>query len=59
MKRLFLLLHVLYQDNITPLLVASQEGHDDVVKTLLGAGADVNTTSDVSDIIFMHVSITV
>ena len=43
-----------YQDNETPLLVASQKGHNDVVKTLLGAGADVNiTTSDVSDVIFM------
>ena len=36
--------------------MASQKGHDDVVKTLLGAGADVNiATSDVSDIILMHV----
>ena len=44
-----------YQDNSTPLYVASQEGHHDVVKTLLGAGADVNITrSDVSDVIFMH-----
>ena len=43
-----------YQDSITPLLVASEEGHDDVVKTLLGAGAHVNiTTSDVSDVVFM------
>ena len=36
--------------------MASQEGHHDVVKILLGAAADVNiTTSDVSDVIFyMH-----
>ena len=39
-----------YQDNATPLFMASQEGHQDVVQSLLGAGADVNTaTSDVSN----------
>ena len=38
-----------YQDNTTPLYVASQQGHHDVVHTLLGAGADVNVAeSDVS-----------
>ena len=40
-----------YQNNTTPLYVASQEGHHDVVQTLLGAGAGVNiATSDVSDV---------
>ena len=35
--------------------MASQGGHDDVVKTLLGAGADVNTaTSGVSDVMFYY-----
>ena len=34
-----------YQNNVTPLYVASQEGHHDVVQTLLGAGADVNIAS--------------
>ena len=38
-----------YQDNTTPLYVASQEGHHDVVQSLLGAGAAVNIArSDVS-----------
>ena len=33
--------------------MASQEGHHDIVQTLLGAGADVNiATSDVSELIF-------
>ena len=42
-----------YQYNTTPLYVASLKGHHDVVKTLLGAGADVNITrSDVSEVIF-------
>ena len=43
----------LYQYNTTPLYVASERGHHDVVQTLLGAGADVNITRfDVSDVIF-------
>ena len=33
--------------------MASQNGHDDVVKTLLGAGANVNiATSVVNDVMF-------
>lgn len=42
-----------YQDNETPLLVASHSGRLDVVQSLLGAGADVNVArSDVSYVIF-------
>eukprot|EP00731_Ephydatia_muelleri_P033498 Em0031g6a len=41
----------LLRDNTTPLYVASQNGHHDVVQPLLGAGADVNiATSVVSDV---------
>ena len=41
-----------YQINATPLYVASQNGHHDVVQTLVGAGADVNIArSDVSDMV--------
>ena len=46
---------LLYQDNATPLYVASQKGHHDVVQSLLGAGAEVNiATSDVSDVTCVH-----
>ena len=42
---------LLYQDNRTPLFVASWKGHHDVVQSLLGAGAEVNTArSGVSDV---------
>ena len=48
-------LSLLYQNNTTPLYVASQEGHHDIVQNLLGAGAEVNTTtSDVSDMTYVH-----
>ena len=41
-----------YQDNATPLYVASQNGHHDVVQTLVRAGADITMAeSDVSDIV--------
>ena len=41
---------ILFQDNATPLCIASQKGRHDVVQSLLGAGADVNTArSDVSN----------
>ena len=44
-------LSLLDQTNETPLYVASEKGHHDVVQSLLGAGAEVNIArSDVSDL---------
>ena len=37
--------HHFVQDGYSPLYVASQEGHTDVVDVLVKAGADVNDTS--------------
>ena len=36
------------QDGFTPLLIAAGTGHIEVVKTLLGAGADKEATNEVS-----------
>ena len=44
-----------YQNNIIPLYMASENGHHDVLQTLLGAGADVNiASSDVSHVMFYN-----
>ena len=44
-----------YQNDVTPLYMASQKGHRDVVKTLLEAGANVNIiTSNVSDVMLYY-----
>ena len=46
---------LLYQDNTTPLYVGSQNGHHEVVQSLLDARADVNKPhmSSVSDVMLM------
>ena len=50
-----LIYRIPYQINTTPLYVASQQGHYDVVQNLLGAGADVNIArSDVSNVMFNY-----
>ena len=43
-----------YQNNATPLYVASQSGRHNVVQTLLGAGADVNIAKCVSHVMFYN-----
>ena len=48
---MLLFLLFFYQYNATPLHIASENGHRDVVQALLGGGADVNIArSDVSDV---------
>ena len=46
-----------YQNNLTPLFVASERGHLAVVQTLLGAGADINIATindDVSNVPILY-----
>ena len=45
----FLLCVYFVQDGWTPLHVASEEGKQEIVQVLLGANADVNLASTVSD----------
>ena len=49
----------LMQDGATPLFIASQEGHLEVVQLLLEAKADVNLQKEVSSLIFSPFSDTV
>ena len=46
----------LYQCNETPLYMACQEGHHEIVKTLIGAGADVNKCmrENVSEVVALN-----
>ena len=36
-----------FQDGLSPLMIASEKGHDEVVKTLIEAGANINHTNQV------------
>ena len=40
---------MLFQDGLTPLFVACQNGHEAVVKLLLDGGSDVKKARDVSN----------
>ena len=41
-------IYVLLQKQNTPLLLAAQQGHDNVAHVLIEAGADIEATDDVS-----------
>ena len=41
--------HILLQNGFTPLYMAAQEGHVDVVRTLLNKGANQQCTTEVRD----------
>jgi len=41
--------HILLQNGFTPLYMAAQEGHVDVVRTLLNKGANQQCTTEVSN----------
>ena len=41
------------QEGLTPLMLASQEGHVDVASTLIHHGADVNCQDEVSYTLFI------
>ena len=47
------LLHSL-QNGVTPLILASHEGHKDIVEVLLNHGADVDLPSKVSVFVSYH-----
>ena len=41
--------HYLSQDGATPLFIASQKGHSDIVTILIRSGANINMAMNVSD----------
>ena len=48
MKLRKILMGFVLQDGLSPLHMASQEGHLDVVKTIIAAGANINEANKVS-----------
>ena len=42
-----LLFVLLFQEGFTPLIIAAQEGHVDIVKLLVESGADLNDRTEV------------
>ena len=48
MNYVFIVLYHSLQDGITPLILASQEGHKDIVEVLLNHGAEVDLPNKVS-----------
>ena len=42
------IVHYLSQDGTTPLFIASQEGHSDIVTILIRSGANINIPHEVN-----------
>lgn len=51
---LFFFFFFVYQNNATPFYMASQNGHLEVVKSLLGAGANVNIAKKDVSVVFNY-----
>ena len=47
------------QDGTTPLIVASQKGHSDVVNILIRSGAGVDVPKNVSNVVLFLLSLTI
>ena len=54
MNYVYIVLYHLLQDGTTPLFLASQEGHKDIVEVLLNHGAEVDLPNKVSVCVSYH-----